>query len=152
MKTKILHLVTAVLLSTSLLSCQTTPDGKTDIPATIAKAKPYLRPASSAIGSAFLLLDKNSDSKKTRATQLIASATLISAMSADEPPSAKEFENALLSVAPDSDTDWAQVVVAVSGLYRAFKDQFGKNTTAVLEALEQLSLGLEDAAGPYLRS
>lgn len=152
MKTKIINILLAVTLLFGTSSCQTTGDGKTDLPGTIAKAKPYLRPASSAVGSAFLLLDKDSANKKKRATQLIASSTLISAMSADEPPSASEFESALLSVAPDSDPDWAQVVIAVSGLYRAFKDQFGRNTTAVLEALQELSLGMQDAATPYLKA
>lgn len=135
-----------------LSSCATTIDGKVDVPGTVANAKPYLRPAASAIGVSLLIVTKENESKQERANWLFAVSTAIKAISSDTPPTAEELNNALMGITPSDQDDWIRVVASIVGLYSSFKSQFGPDTQAVLDALEQISLGLQDASRPYVRT
>lgn len=145
------NLLNILLVSCTIVACTSPTTGKVSVVTTAEKAQPYLRPASAATGIAMLAVTKDGESKLARAKWLFAVATAIRSISSNQPPTAEEFKLAITAITPVEQDDWTQVAVALSSLYSSFKAQFGNNTATVLQAVEQLALGLEDAARPYVR-
>jgi hypothetical protein len=144
----VLLLVVGLSLSSCVLNTTT---GKVDIPATTQSAAPYLRPAASAIGVGLLLVTKENESKEERAKWLFTIATIIHPFGSDTAPTAERMRAALMFITPQATDDLVQVVISVTGLYASVREQLGSDTKAILSALEQIALGLEDAASPYVK-
>lgn len=140
-----------VLMAMCLPSCVLNTSGRVDIPATTQNAAPYLRPAASAIGVGLLLVTKDNESKEERAKWLFTVATIIHPFGSDIAPSVEKMREALMFITPQSTDDLVQVVISVSGLYASVRERLGSDTKAILFALEQIALGLEDAASPYVK-
>lgn len=150
MKFHLILLATIAPLLTGLTSCVNPATGKVSVVTTAEKAKPFVRPSASAIGIGLIAIAPNQDEKLARAKWLFAIATVVRTISAESPPSEAQFKTALTAITPDDENDWLQVVVSLSSLYSSFRAQFGTDTTTILGAIEQLALGLEDAAKPYV--
>lgn len=89
--------------------------------------------------------------KVQRALWLYAVSTAIRTVAADKPPTEEQFRVALQQITPKDQDDWLQAVIGLSTLYSGFKAQFGHNTGVVLSAINQIAVGLEDAASPYAK-
>lgn len=147
-------LIAALLLPVIAMApagCQTT--GPVNVPATVDNVLPYLRPGAAAAGLAFLLTSKSDAEKKDRAVILYTVSTAIRALATPtggNPPTADELKAALAGITTKNVEDWTAVVTSVVSLYSGFKTQFNSDVTAVFKALDQLALGIEDAAKPYI--
>lgn len=139
-----------ILSLVGLVSCVNPTTGKVSAVTTAQNAQPYARPGADAIGIGLLAVAPNPVEKVKRAKWLFAVATAIRSISSTTPPSVADFQKALTTITPTNENDWLQVVTALSGLYSGFRAQFGNNTNTVLLLIEQIALGLEDAADPYV--
>ena len=57
----------------------------------------------------------------------------------------------MLKVTPTVSDDLVQVVQSITSLYSSLRASFGENTQAILEAINEIALGLQDAAAPYVK-
>lgn len=148
-----MKLITLALLSVlALASCANPNTGKISVVTTAEKAKPFVRPTASALGVALLAVTPKQEDKLSRAKWLFAVATVIRTISSDHVPTEQEFKLALTAITPSEENDWLQVVVGLSSVYAGFRAQMGADTVTVFGAIEQLALGLEDAARPYVKT
>lgn len=138
--------VLATCLSLGLCSCSSFSSGD------VNKSLPYLRPSASAIGVGLILVTKANESKSERANWLMTVATIVHPFSSETPPTAERLREALMFVAPQSTDDLVQVAVSISSLYASVRERFGPDTKSILAAMEQIALGLEDSAAPYLKT
>lgn len=135
-----------VALSTWILfsGCATSTD-------TLNKAKPFLRPSSTAIGVATILTAKTSQERQQRADYLFAAATAVRTLSGSTAPTSHDLEASLQAFAPQTvDDDWTQLILGLSSLWQSILPTLPNDTKAVLDALEQIAGGLEKAATPFL--
>ncbi len=150
---KTLHLAILSLFACNLLtSCKNPDTGKVSVVTTAQKSKPFVRPSASALGVALLAVTPKQEDKLSRAKWLFAVATVIRTISSDHIPTEEEFKLALTAITPTEQNDWLQVVVGLSSVYAGFRAQAGPDTVTVFGAIEQLALGLEDAARPYVKT
>lgn len=133
-----------------MASCTNPTTGKVSVVTTAEKATPYLRPSGAALGVGLLVATNDPAQKVTRAKWLIAVASTLRTVSEKEPPTEAELKAALAVITPQTQNDWLQLATSLVSLYSSFRAQFGSNTNVVLAAIEQLALGLEDAAKPYV--
>jgi hypothetical protein len=150
MKFHLIVLFAFATLLTGLTSCVNPATGKVSAVTTAQNVEPFVRPGASAIGVGLIAIAPVQDQKLARAKWLFAVATVIRTISASAPPSEAQFRTALTAITPKEENDWLQVVISLSSLYSGFRAQFGTNTAIILAAIEQIALGLEDAAKPYV--
>jgi hypothetical protein len=119
----------------------------------INKSKVFLRPTVASIGAGVLFASKTPEERVTRANYLYAAGTAVRSLSGGSAaPSVEELQAALNGFAPQSsDDDWAQLIASISSLYSSVRPGIPPDTLAVLDALEQVAMGFEDAARPYVK-
>lgn len=144
-------IVIGFFLMFSTVSCVSPVTGKIDVKATAENAKPFLRPSAAAIGIGAIMVTKENESKADRAEWLNSIATQIKLVTSSTPPSATELRAAMMKVTPQGTDDLVQVVITITTLYSGVKARFGENTQVVLEAINEIALGLQDAAAPYIK-
>lgn len=135
----------------SMTSCKSPDTGKISVTETALRSTPYLRPASSAIGIGLIAIAETKEMKVQRALWLYTVSTAIRTVAADKPPTEEQFRMALQQITPKDQDDWLQAVIGLSSLYSGFKAQFGHNTGIILSAINQIAMGLKDAAMPYAK-
>lgn len=122
--------------------------------AAVAKVQPYLRPGAAAIGVGVILSAQTPADRTVRANYLYAAATAVRTLAGSNPPTVDQLQQALTSFAPDTSAtdaqDWSQLIASVSSLYESARPNIPADPTSVLNALESIAEGLEDAAKPYV--
>jgi hypothetical protein len=138
-----------VMLST--VSCVSPDTGKIDVKTTAENAKPFIRPSAAAIGIGAIMVTKEGESKTERAEWLNSIATRIGMFTLETTPSASDLRAALLKVTPSVSDDLVQVVQSIAVLYSGIRVRVGDDTEAILGLLNEIALGLQDAAAPYIK-
>lgn len=146
-----ISLIAAGFLCLFMIGCVSPETGKVDVALTVEKSKPFIRPSAAAIGVGTIAVAKTNDSKVARAEWLSSVSTQVRLLTSSTPPTESELKAALMQITPQSSTDLLQVVVSISSLYSSVKGGFGKDTAAIIQVLDQIALGLQDAAAPYLK-
>lgn len=144
-------IVIGFFMMISTVSCTSPVTGKIDVKTTTENAKPFIRPSARAIGIGAILVTKEGESKESRAEWLNSIATEIRLVTSSTSPSASDLRTAMLKVTPTVSDDLVQVVQSITYLYSSLRTSFGGNTQAILEAINEIALGLQDAAAPYIK-
>lgn len=135
----------------STVSCTSPFTGKIDVKAMAENAKPFVRPSAAAIGIGAIMVTKEGESKTERAEWLNSVASQIGMFTLETTPSAIELRAALLKVKPSVSDDLVQVVQSIAVLYSGIRVKFGYDMEAVFSLLNEIALGLQDAAAPYIK-
>jgi hypothetical protein len=138
------------LMAAMMVSCVSPDTGKVDVALTVERSKPFIHPSATAIGVGAIIVAKDPEAKTARAKWLNSIASEVRLLTSESPPTSDELKVALMRITPQASNDLAQAVVSITSLYSSVRAGFGKDTKAIIEALDQIALGLQDAAAPYL--
>lgn len=146
----LLSILTALVLCFALSGCATSDlSGLTE---GVAAKTSSLRSPSTLVGIAFLASTKDRNRRVENANNLYALAHAVRTFSGSAPLTVQGLEKGLRVFMPDykSNEDMAVLIGSVAALYGSVSLDTSNNARVYLNALEQVALGLEDAAAPWI--
>lgn len=137
------------------MGCATTPDGKIDAGQTAVNATqvilPVLEPASELACKVLVIQKATDDADRIeKAKYLYTVASCVRTLMGGVTPTPDQIENAIWAWTPDK-VHWADLASGLSGLWEKYYAQLDSDPKLVMEALEQIAEGAENAAKPYIQ-
>jgi len=124
-----------------LCSCQTTSPRQA-----VSDSIPYIQPITEAISVAALTLGIKDESERTEvANQMYAIAVGVRSLSGGAVPTTEQLQAAIISFG-GSRSRYASLAQSVAGLYSSYFQSVKGDPKLVLDVLEQLARGCENAA------
>ncbi len=145
---KPLFVLLVAVFTISLSGC-----GTFDVASGVSKSTTVLRPSASIVGIAFLTSSKSKDERISNANNLYALAHAVRTFSGSAPMTVQGLEAGLKTFLPDykADDDLRAIIGSIAALYGSVQIDISDNARTYLNALEQVALGLEDAAAPWIQ-
>lgn len=144
------RVITGLLLAALVApfsGCLSVPT-KDQVAATVAKARPYVRPAATLVATGALLAAKP-DQRVTTAKYLNAVATGLRTITADHVPTVSEVD-ALINKFTPAGQQYEVLATSVLAIYSSVFAQAQGQPSLAFQVLTDLADGLDLAARPYL--